>query len=74
MTTLLYRGQAYEQRSAADSLPNQLRYDREVYSQRQQDAGRSHQLTYRGCPYVSGQASIVIRQGNYSYRGVAYSL
>ena len=74
MTNLLYRGQAYEQRSAAHSSPTQLRYDRETYSQRQQDAVRFHELVYRGCPYASGQTSVVIRHGNFSYRGVAYSL
>ena len=74
MTTLLYRGQAYEQRSAAHSSPNQLRYDREVYSQRQQDARQSHALVYRGCQYNSGERGVVARQGDYCYRGVAYSL
>ena len=35
MTTLLYRGQRYQQQASADA--QQLRYDRGVYANRQQE-------------------------------------
>lgn len=70
MTTLLYRGQSYEQGSLATS---KLRYDRSVYGDRQKDA-RSHPvLTYRGCTYTAGQSDKSVSGGNFLYRGVSYS-
>ena len=74
MTKLLYRGQTYEQRAAAQPGASQLRYDRDVYSDRQQDARESDQLTYRGCQYSPSQRDVSARQGDFRYRGVAYSL
>ena len=70
MTTLLYRGQSYEQGSLSAT---QLRYDRNVYGDRQKDARRHPVLTYRGCTYTAGQAETSAVVGNFRYRGVSYS-
>ena len=70
MTTLLYRGQSYEQGSIAAT---QLRYDRSVYGERQSDARRNPMLTYRGCTYSVGEGSAAPVSGSFRYRGVAYS-
>ena len=72
MTTLLYRGQAYEQAASVHS--QQLRYDRGVYGARQDAARPSRTLTYRGCGYSSGNGGADQKSGNFRYRGVSYSL
>lgn len=72
MTTLLYRGLAYEQACSVHS--QQLRYDRGVYGARQDDARSSRTLTYRGCGYSASNGPADQKSGNFRYRGVAYSL
>ena len=72
MTTLLYRGQAYEQAASVHS--QQLRYDRGVYGARQDAARTSRTLTYRGCGYSSSKGVADQKSGNFRYRGVSYSL
>ena len=54
MTTLLYRGLAYEQRNVAALKANvQLTYRRNVYQARQADVRQARvQLTYRGVSYL----------------------
>ena len=73
MTTLLYRGHAYEQSPAGVVDARQLRYDRNLYLKRQQQLRSSHNLTYRGCPYTNESPSIRDRQGRFTYRGVPYT-
>ena len=70
MTTLLYRGQSYEQGVLATS---QLRYDRSVFGDRQKDVRTHPVLTYRGCTYSPDQAETSRAGGNFRYRGVSYS-
>ena len=72
MTTLLYRGQAYEQAVSVQS--QQLRYDRGVYGARQDEARSSRTLTYRGCGYTASNGPVDQKSGNFRYRGVSYSL
>ena len=72
MTTLLYRGQAYEQAVSVHS--QQLRYDRGVYGARQDEARSSRTLTYRGCGYSASNGPADQKSGNFRYRGVSYSL
>ena len=54
MTTLLYRGQQYQQNNATQGNPGvQLVYRRNVYQARQSDAHRTPvQLVYRGVGYT----------------------
>ena len=54
MTTLLYRGHAYQQvKDAAQQQSVQLTYRRNVYQARQADVRQSRvQLTYRGVSYL----------------------
>ena len=54
MTTLLYRGQAYQQvKAAAQQQGVQLTYRRNVYQSRQADVRQARvQLTYRGVSYL----------------------
>ena len=54
MTTLLYRGHAYQQvKDAAQKQGVQLTYRRNVYQARQADVRQSRvQLTYRGVSYL----------------------
>ena len=54
MTTLLYRGQAYQQaKEPAEQQGVQLTYRRNVYQARQTDVCQAHvQLTYRGVSYL----------------------
>ena len=54
MTTLLYRGHAYQQIKVAAQQPGvQLTYRRNVYQARQADVRQSRvQLTYRGVSYL----------------------
>jgi hypothetical protein len=54
MTTLLYRGHAYQQVKDADQQQGvQLTYRRNVYQARQADVRQSRvQLTYRGVSYL----------------------
>ena len=54
MTTLLYRGHAYQQvKDAAQQQGVQLTYRRNVYQSRQADVRQSRvQLTYRGVSYL----------------------
>ena len=70
MTTLLYRGQRYQQQASADA--QQLRYDRGVYANRQQELA-APKLTYRGCAYPPSTAVEAPCQGQFIYRGVVYS-
>lgn len=73
MTTLLYRGHTYEQSLAEVGDAKQLRYQRDIYLQRQQQLRSSNQLTYRGRPYTSDRASISSPAGHFVYRGVSYT-
>ena len=73
MTTLLYRGHTYEQSLAEVGDAKQLRYQRDIYLQRQQQLRSSNQLTYRGRPYTSDRASISSPEGHFVYRGVSYT-
>ena len=73
MTTLLYRGHTYEQNRPEVGDAKQLRYQRGVYLQRQQQLRWSHQLIYRGHPYTSDRASISSPEGDFVYRGVSYT-
>ena len=54
MSTLLYRGQAYQQvKEPAQQLGLQLTYRRNVYQARQADVHQARvQLTYRGVSYL----------------------
>ena len=54
MTTLLYRGHAYQQVKDAAQQPGvQLTYRRNVYQARQADVRQAQvQLTYRGVSYL----------------------
>ena len=54
MTTLLYRGHAYQQIKDAAQQPGvQLTYRRNVYQARQADVRQTRvQLTYRGVSYL----------------------
>ena len=54
MTTLLYRGQAYQQvKEPAQQQGVQLPYRRNVYQSRQADVRQARvQLTYRGVSYL----------------------
>ena len=72
MTTLLYRGQAYEQAVPVQSQPP--RYHRGVYGARQDEARSSRTLTYRGCGYSASNGPADQKSGNFRYRGVSYSL
>ena len=73
MTTLLYRGHTYEQSLADGGDAQQLRYDRTLYSQRQQQLRSSYQLIYRGRPYIHDSAAISPLNRHFVYRGVAYT-
>ena len=73
MTTLFYRGHTYEQSLAEVGDAKQLRYQRDIYLQRQQQLRSSNQLTYRGRPYTSDRASISSPAGHFVYRGVSYT-
>ena len=73
MTTLLYRGHTYEQSLAEVGDAKQLRYQRDIYLQRQQQLRSSNQLTYRGRPYTSDRASISSPAGHFVSRGVSYT-
>ena len=72
MTTLLYRGHAYEQQLANEGAAQQLRYDRSVFAKRQDELFPTIQLTYRGCHYTTGIGEIQAVKGNFVYRGVSY--
>ena len=54
MTTLLYRGNQYQQNNATEGKPGvQLVYRRNVYQTRQTNSPRTPvQLTYRGVGYT----------------------
>jgi len=72
MTTLLYRGHSYQQRAGNPSSATQLRYDRSVFAERQQNASNEQMLCYRGCSYSSQRPDPVLTQGDFCYRGVRY--
>ena len=73
MTTLLYRGHAYEQQLAIEGAAQQLRYDRSVFAKRHDALRPTVQLTYRGCHYTTGIGEIQAVKGNFVYRGVSYA-
>ena len=73
MRTLLYRGHTYQQNLSDVGDAKQLRYQRDVYLQRQQKLRSSHQLIYRGRPYTSDRTSISSAEGHFVYRGVSYT-